>query len=119
MADGSRPPAGAHRDTLTHLKDRVSTLMAGVRETFDSHEQDSARRWIVEAKQIEDICDEKIQAIVQAAEGDVMAPAYVLAYRYVKRITSHVRNIASSVVQPIHKLDFTSKITAEEDESQE
>lgn len=37
----------------------------------------------------------------------------MLEYRYFKRIASHTRNIASSVVQPLHKLDFTSKIVTE------
>jgi hypothetical protein len=45
-----------------------------------------------------------------------MAPTYVLAYRYLKRFASHVRNIASSVVQPLHKIDFTSKIVANHSE---
>ena len=41
-----------------------------------------------------------------------MAPAYVLADRCFKRATAHIRNIASSYVQPLHKIDFTSKIVA-------
>lgn len=73
----------------------------------------------MEAKKIEDLCDERVRALVRGAAPDAMAPAYVLAYRYFKRVTSHVRNVASSVVQPLHKLDFTSKITAEEASQEE
>ena len=32
-------------------------------------------------------------------------------FRFMKRMMSHLRNISSSVVQPLHKLDFTKKIT--------
>ncbi len=109
-------PQGEHRDGLIQLKDRISRAMAACREIFDSHETDAAKRLIVEAKEIEDLCDEHVRALIQGSDAGAMAPAYVLAYRYFKRVISHVRNIASSVVQPVHKLDFTSKITAGEEE---
>ncbi|MFH1264681.1 MAG: PhoU domain-containing protein [Planctomycetota bacterium] len=107
-------PEGEHRDRLVGLKDRVSRVMAGCREVFESSEAKAARELIVEAKRIEDACDDSVRSLVQAAAPDPMAPAYVLAYRYFKRITAHMRNVASSIVQPVHKIDFTSKITAEE-----
>ena len=109
-----RAPEGEHRDSLIQLKDRISRMMAACREVFDSNDKEAATQLIVEAKQIEDACDEKVRGVVQHGPADAMAPTYVLAYRYLKRITSHVRNIASSVVQPLHKLDFTSKITADD-----
>ena len=109
-------PQGEHRDGLIQLKDRISHAMAACREIFDSHEIDAAKRLIVEAREIEDQCDEHVRALIQGNDAGAMAPAYVLAYRYFKRVVSHIRNITSSVVQPVHKLDFTSKITAEEEE---
>ena len=87
--------------------------MAAVREIFDSHRKEEATELIVEATQIEDVCDERVRALIHQPEDTDMAPAYVLAYRYFKRVTSHVRNVASSVVQPVHKLDFTSKIVSQ------
>ena len=109
-----RAPEGEHRDSLVQLKDRISQMMAGCREVFDSNDKEEATRLIVKAKQIEDVCDEKVRPLVQGTLVDEMAPAYVLAYRYFKRVASHVRNVASSVVQPLHKLDFTSKITTDD-----
>jgi phosphate uptake regulator len=109
-----RAPEGEHREALVQLKDRISHMMATCREAFDANDKEAATELIVEAKRIEDVCDEKVRALVQGTTPDQMAPAYVLAYRYFKRVTSHVRNVASSVVQPLHKLDFTSKITTEE-----
>ena len=110
-----KAPEGEHRDWLISLKDRISALMAACREVFDSNEKEAATRLIVEAKETEDYCDEKIRTLIQgASQAGEMGPTYVLVYRYFKRVTSHVRNVTSSVVQPVHKLDFTSKITAEE-----
>ena len=113
------PPVGEHRDCLVDLKDRISRLMAACREIFDSRQEQQATELIVEAKQIEDLCDDKVRALIQGTGESQMAPTYVLAYRYFKRVTSHVRNVASSVVQPLHKLDFTSKITAQENHDPE
>ena len=109
------PPDGEHRDCLVALKDRISRLMATCREIFDSDREEEATEAIVEAKRIEDLCDEKVRALIRATTPSEMAPTYVLAYRYFKRVTSHVRNITSSVVQPVHKLDFTSKIIAQQE----
>jgi phosphate uptake regulator len=110
-----KAPEGEHREWLVSLKDRISGIMADCREVFDSNEKEPATKLIVEAKELEDDCDEKIRMIIQGgSQAGEMAPTYVLAYRYFKRVTSHVRNVASSVVQPVHKIDFTSKITAEE-----
>jgi phosphate transport system protein len=107
-------PQGEHRDWLVDLKDRISRMMAGCREIFDSQQEAAATKLIVEAKAIEDLCDDKIRMLVRGDHVSKMGPAYVLAYRYFKRVTAHVRNITSSVVQPVDKLDFTSKITTEE-----
>ena len=91
--------------------------MAACREIFDSAEVESAKQLIVEAKAIEDVCDEQVCTLIKGNDAGTMAPAYVLAYRYFERVISHIRNVASSVVQPVHKLDFTSKITVEDEEN--
>lgn len=115
----SHAPEGEHRQMLDGLKGRICSLMAACREVFDSNDKEGAMKLIVEAKQIEDICDENIRTLIRGAGPSEMAPTYVLAYRYFKRVTSHVRNVTSSVVQPLHKLDFTSKIARSEASGQE
>ena len=108
--------SGEHRDCLVGLKDRISEAMAACREVFDTEDKEEATELIRETHKIEDLCDDKVSDLIQGTGPSDMAPAYVLAYRYFKRVTSHVRNIASSVVQPVHKLDFTSKIAAPREE---
>jgi phosphate transport system protein len=112
------PPEGEHRDRLIQLKDRISQLMAAIRETYDARQTEEATEAIVEAKTVEDICDEQIRELIRGKVDGPMAATYVLAYRYFKRVVSHMRNIASSVVQPVHKLDFTSKITGHREEDE-
>ena len=106
-------PTGEHRDKLIQLKDRISNCMAECRKIYDSQEEEDAAELIRESQEIEDICDKAVDDLVALATQLEMAPAYVLAYRYFKRVISHTRNIASSVVLPLDKLDFTSKLADE------
>ena len=107
-------PAGPYGEDLAVLKDRIHDLMATCHQAVNANQKEQAKDVIRTAQRIEDHCDEKVRLLIEGAGEPAMAPTYVLAYRYFKRVVSHVRNIASSVVQPVHKLDFTSKFAKEE-----
>ena len=103
------PPAGAYRDSLIELKDQISVLMADCRVVFDTEDASAAREQIAVAERIEDQCDDKIAELIQSDDDDKMSVTYALAYRYFKRVTSHIFNVMTTVVQPIHKIDFAVK----------
>jgi len=107
-------PEGIHRDKLISIKDEITSIMAETRVVFDDSLKDEAKKLIMRMKKVEDICDDQICYLVQGNANDPMGPSYTLAYRYFKRVTSHMKNIASSVIQPVHIIDFTSKIGVEE-----
>lgn len=106
----SSPPEGEHLNQLVILKDRISTLMERTIEVFSEENHEKSKEAITEAINIEDICDKKIIAIIKNVNSDTMAPTYVLAYRYFKRISSHLRNICSSVIMPLDEIDFTGSL---------
>ena len=106
-------PSGEHKARLIELKDRISRLMAAGREVFDSQDSERAAKLIRESQLIEDDCDREVRGLITVDSQVGMSSAYVLAYRYFKRVTSHVRNITTSVVQPLDKLDFSSKPPAD------
>jgi len=107
-------PAGPYAEDLAALKGRVVVLMSACHQAIDASQKEQAKEVIRAAQKIEDQCDEKVRGLIGGVGEPEMGPTYVLAYRYFKRVTAHVRNIASSVVQPVHKLDFTSKFAKEE-----
>ncbi len=109
-AEAPGRPEGAHRERLVKLKDELSGIMASCREVFDSEDEEEAKRLIGQIARLEDKCDKVVHQLIQGEEPDRMSVTYALAYRYIKRIASHFRNVMSSVVQPLHKLDFTSKL---------
>lgn len=98
---------GGLQSDLVQLKDRVSQLMANCRMVFDTEDADEARALIKEAEQIEDHCDDRITQIIRSGKQMDSDAVYALSYRYFKRTASHVRNVLTSVVQPIDLLDYT------------
>lgn len=105
------PPAGEYQDDLVELKDRISSLMASCREAFDKQDKEHGSRLIEEGQAIEDHCDQQIAKLVQRQDLE-LSTTYALAYRYFKRVCSHVFNVATSIVQPVDKLDFSEKPNA-------
>jgi len=102
-------PEGKYRDDLVALKDRISQAMAECRKVFDVQDHDQAKRLIRTLQEIEDVCDVEVAKFIKAGQEVDIAPTYALAYRYFKRIASHLRNVTTSVVQPIDKLDFADQ----------
>ena len=111
-------PFAEFGEDMVRLRNRVGELMATCHQVVDRDQREEATEVIRTAQRIEDHCDKKVRDLIAGAGEPEMRPTYVLAYRYFKRVTAHVRNIASSVVQPVHKLDFTSKF-AKQDEPAE
>ena len=51
-------------------------------------------------------CDEIVQRVTEDTLDCREAVTHTLLARYLKRVSAHLGNIASSVVMPIHKLDY-------------
>ena len=102
-------PGGEYRDQLVQLKDRISQLMFQCRVAFDALDIDLAREQIDEANVIKDVCDEQVAKLIRAGQEVPLATSYALAYRFFKRVTAHAFNVATSIVQPVDKIDFSEK----------
>lgn len=109
--DAPDVPEALTKGKLEMVKNAILALIDHCRHIFDSQDEQMATELICQAAAIEDTCDKNIHWFLAEKDSNQRADvAYALAFRYFKRYASHVRNIASSIVQPVHKLDFTSKI---------
>lgn len=104
-------PEGMYKGKLEMLKNAILGMVDNCSHVFATLDESMATELICQAAAIEDTCDKNIRWFLSEKSPSERADvAYALAFRYFKRYASHVRNIASSVVQPLHKLDFTGKI---------
>ena len=60
------------------------------------------------AREISRQCDQIVEEIMATeSTGDARnAVAVTMTVRYYKRVTAHLSNIASGVVNPVHKIDY-------------
>ena len=93
------------------LKKLIGKLFTSCRQVFDTEDQQAAVELIRESTWIAAQCEQNVVRLLKQETPGRLTAYYVLLYRYMKRLAAHLRNICSSVVQPVHKIDFTSKIT--------
>jgi phosphate uptake regulator len=54
-------------------------------------------------------CDELLERLFESDLPTNRAVAFTLLTRYTKRITNHLYNIASGVIEPVHKVDYADE----------
>lgn len=92
------------RALLVDLKDRISKLLIRAHGLMESQDTQGARRFLDEVRVTEDECDAAVSRLLGVSGRNKAGE--VLAFRYFKRVTSHVGNIVTSLVVPLDKLDF-------------
>ncbi len=89
---------------LVAKKDQVSKFMARAHGCFTSKDEQDSGALLQEIEAFQKACDQEVMRCLRL-EGSNEA-ARVLTLRHFKRVASHLGNIVSSVVMPLHKLDF-------------
>jgi phosphate uptake regulator len=91
---------------VIELKDRVSRMLAKMRNLYDSQSVEQAFDFLREADKVLDHCDERVAALLADSSISRHPVAAALIYRYIKRVLAHAMNVVSSIVMPIDKLDY-------------
>jgi len=92
---------------LINYRDRTSTMIGEAARVFRERDVDAAHRMIQESDGIQDEYDAGVRKMLTEAEiGLPDAVARALLFRYLKRITGHAMNVLTSLVMPLHRLDF-------------
>lgn len=91
---------------LTQIRNGVESSFVGLAQILDKSDHDKAIGLIHEGSGLARRCDMLVTKVAQSSYDAATAVAIVLATRYYKRIGGHELNILSSVVMPLHKIDY-------------
>lgn len=92
--------------TLKEIQKDVSENFTRMRQAFDNSDQEVAEGVMKRHGQIARKCEELIRRMAKGALSGEEAVCFTLLTRYFKRVSAHIANIASSIVNPVEKIDF-------------
>jgi phosphate uptake regulator len=109
VAEAAKTPicsGGAYGERVRELLAEGEALFEPtVRGTINS-DKDTASRAVEDARNLARKCDAMIDDLMRDELPTRDAVLLTLLARYLKRISLHLSNIASSVVMPLHRLDY-------------
>ncbi len=101
---------------LREIRAGVETAFAATSDVFTTSDRDRANELIRQGRDIAHRCEMLVDRIARSEYNAADTTATVLGTRFYKRIGGHVLNVLSSVVMPLHKLDYydEDELTADE-----
>ncbi|GAB4337332.1 MAG: phosphate signaling complex protein PhoU [Candidatus Abyssubacteria bacterium] len=100
---------GRYKTPLKELGEQVENLFGKTRKAFAWSDEETANSIITKGEAISKQCDMLISQLIVDNLPTKKAVAYTLLARYIKRVASHLVNIATSVVTSVDNLDFTDE----------
>lgn len=93
-------------DELDGYRGAVAQLILDAADVFEATDADTAQQLIGKADEFLAEYEKHIKAAYNSDGTAADAVARALYYRYLKRITAHVMNLLTSLVQPLDRLDY-------------
>jgi phosphate uptake regulator len=97
---------GRYKTPLMELAEQIENLFGKTRKAFERSDEEIARSIIAKGTRISKQCDMLIRQLIVDNLPTKKAVAYTLLARYFKRISSHITNIATSIITSVDNLDF-------------
>jgi Na+/phosphate symporter len=91
---------------LQEIRQGVEDVFESLSGVFASGDRRRAVELILQRRDAAHRCDALLERIARSDYDACNATALALGTRYYKRIGGHVLNVLSSVVMPIHKIDY-------------
>ena len=110
-------PEGDILAELKEIRTGVEEAFEATSEVFAKSDREEAAELIREGRDLAHRGDALLAAIARSPYPADATTAFVLGARYYKRINGHILNILSSVVMPLHKLDYYDERELEETEA--
>lgn len=91
---------------LTEIRAWVEAAFGVTADVFTTSDKQRALELIREGRDVTHRCDALVAWVARSEYNATTATVVVLGARFYKRIAAHVLNVLTSVVMPLHKLDY-------------
>lgn len=99
---------------LREIRDGVQNAFSLLPDVFEECDMERALDLIVGTQQFKRRCDVLVMKVARSSYDADTAAAVSLGARYYKRIGGHTMNLLSSVIMPLHKVDYFDEDSAAE-----
>ena len=97
---------GRYKTPLIELSEQVENLFSKTRKAFERSDEETARSAMTTGIRINKQCEMLLKQLMVDNLPTKKAVGYTLMSRYFKRMSSHLTNIATSVVSSVDNLDY-------------
>ncbi|MDH5671606.1 MAG: hypothetical protein OEZ06_05615 [Myxococcales bacterium] len=105
MLNGPLPSDPLCRE-LAELRAGVEQTMGQVRAVLDGCDRERAEELCQQGHELSDRCERLLRTLCASRQPASLAVPLALCARYYKRIQKHLMNLLSSVLMPLHKIDY-------------
>ena len=100
---------------LLSMRDQTSRFISEASRIYQERDSEAAHTMIGEMDEAQDRFDECVVAQIESTATARDAVPRALLCRYLKRITSHLMNVVTSLVMPLERLDYYDEKKADRD----
>ncbi|TVP58576.1 MAG: hypothetical protein EA351_03450 [Gemmatimonadales bacterium] len=104
--DGANFADGPDHEEWREVTEKLSAFISSTAEVFRDRDQGRVRHLLTEGDELLTRFDDAVSAMVSGEDQRPYAVARALALRYLKRVLAHLMNVLTSVVMPVHLLDY-------------
>lgn len=104
--------AGALEAEIRVIERTVTGMFADIIPALQNNDMEKARKIIADHEELADMVESRLRDLVTGdalSEDSGAAVISALYLRYLKRISAHLKNVATSVVNPYHRIGFREK----------
>jgi phosphate uptake regulator len=94
------------KSELVEIRQGVEDISKSITEVLDISDTDHALELINKGRETSRRCKQLVQEIAKGSCEACVTTAQILGCRYYKRIGGHALNVLTSVVMPLHKVDY-------------
>ena len=103
---GGSVPEGELRKELAELADTAMVLLEEAFQIFKDQDQERANELVQVGRMAGKRCDNLLVSLAKSDFNAAETTSMVLLTRFYKRLGGHLLNVLSSVIMPLHKVDF-------------